>query len=309
MAAVVGPRRGRSRELPGARWSRSAAPGPGPDLGLFGPRSVTWRVHAEPILWFAGYRALLLQSLHPRALAGVLQNSNFREDPWGRLIRTAKFYGEVVFGDTPTAQKAGRRVRAIHARLGGVDPDSGAMFRVDEADLLRWVYVTATESFCSTAQRAGLTLTATEVDRYYDEQREVAVLVGLDPDDVPADAAGIQEYYRSVQSQLRVDGSVRATARYLATPAFPWGMEWWTPARPLWIGVSAFAFSLLPPWARRLYGLPGLPTTDLAATLSSRAIRTTIRATLPRQALEGPLYKAAMARAAAGQAAHDRTPA
>lgn len=272
------------------------------DLGLFGPGSVTWRVHAEPILWIAGYRALLLQSLHPRALAGVLQNSNFREDPWGRLIRTAKFYGEVVFGDTPTAQKAGRRVRAIHARLGGMDPDSGEPFRVDEADLLRWVYVTATESFCSTAARAGLKLTPAEVDRYYDEQREVAVLVGLDPDDVPADAAGIEEYYRSMQPRLRADSDARATARYLALPPFPWGMEWWTPVRPLWVGVSAFAVGLLPAWARRLYGLPGLPTTDLAATLSSRAIRTTIRAALPQHLLEGPLYKAAMARAAAAGA-------
>jgi uncharacterized protein (DUF2236 family) len=272
-----------------------------PDLGLFGPDSVTWRLHAEPILWFAGYRALLLQSLHPRALAGVLQNSNFREDPWGRLIRTARFYGEVVFGDTPTAQKAGRRVRAIHSRLGGLDPDNGESFRVDEPDLLRWVYVTATESFCSIAQRAGLNLTPAEVDRYYDEQRQVAVLVGLDPDDVPADAAGIEEYYRSVRPLLRADDDVRSTARYLVTPSFPWGIEWWTPVRPLWIGVSAFAFSLLPPWARRLYGLPGLPTTDIAATLSSRAIRQTIRATLPRQALEGPLYRAAMARASAAE--------
>lgn len=270
-----------------------------PDLGLFGPASVTWRVHAEPILWLAGYRALLLQSLHPRALAGVLQNSNFREDPWGRLIRTARFYGEVVFGDTATAQKAGRRVRAIHARLGGVDPDSGERFRVDEPDLLRWVYVTATESFCSTAQRAGLNLTPAEVDRYYDEQRQVAVLVGLDPEDVPADAAGIEEYYRSVRPQLRVDADVRATARFLALPSFPWGLDWWTPVRPLWIGLSAFAFSLLPAWARRLYGLPGLPTTDIAATLGSRALRTTIRVALPRQVLQGPLYKAAMARVAA----------
>jgi uncharacterized protein (DUF2236 family) len=269
-----------------------------PDYGLFGPESVTWRVHAEPILWFAGLRALLLQSLHPRALAGVLQNSNFREDPWGRLFRTARFYGEVVYGDTPTARKAGRRVRAIHARLRGVDPDSGEPFRVDEADLLRWIHVATTESFCSTAQRAGLNLTPAEVDRYYDEQREVAVLVGLDRDDVPADAAGIAEYYRSVQPLLRVDADARATARFLTLPSFPWGIEWWTPVRPLWIGVSAFAFGLLPPWARRLYGLPGLPTTDVAATLSSRAIRTTIRATVPGDTLQGPLYKAAMARVA-----------
>ena len=269
-----------------------------PDLGLFGPGSVTWRVHAEPILWVAGYRALLLQTMHPRALAGVLQNSDFREDPWGRLMRTARFYGEVVFGDTPTARKAGRRVRAIHARLGGLDPDTDEPFRVDEAELLRWIYVTATESFCSTALRAGLALTPAEVDRYYDEQREVAVLVGLDRDDVPADAAGVQDYYQAIRPALRVDEHVREVARVLAVPTMPYGLGW-TPARPLWMGVSAFAFSLLPPWARRLHGVPALPTTDLAATLGSRALRSLIRTLVPRDTLEGPLYKAAMARAAA----------
>jgi uncharacterized protein (DUF2236 family) len=266
-----------------------------PDLGLFGPGSVTWRLHAEPILWLAGYRALLLQSLHPRALAGVVQNSSFREDPWGRLIRTAQFYGQVVYGDTAMAEKAGRRVRAIHARLSGVDPDTGERFRVDDTDLLRWVYVTATESFCSTAARAGLGLTRVEVDRYYDEQREVAALVGLDRDDVPRDSAGVAAYYRSVRPVLRAGADARSTARFLATPALPWGLGW-TPVRPLWIGVSALAFSLLPPWARRLYGLPGLPTTDFAATLSSRTIRSLIRVTVPRGSLEGPLYRTAMAR-------------
>ncbi len=260
---------------------------------------MTWRVHAEPVLWFAGYRALLLQTLHPRALAGVLQNSNFREDPWGRLFRTARFYGEVVYGDTPTARKAGRRVRAIHARLGGVDPDTDEPFRVDEAELLRWIYVTATESFCSTALRAGLDLTPAEVDRYYDEQREVAVLVGLDREDVPATAAGIEEYYESVRPALRVDDQVRAVARFLTLPSFPWGLGW-SPVRPLWIGVSAFAFSLLPPWARRLHGLPGLPTTDLAATLCSRAVRSLIQVAVPDRVLQGPIYRAAMARAEAG---------
>ena len=160
------------------------------DWGLFGPDSITWRVHAEPILWFAGYRALLLQSLHPRALAGVLQNSNFREDPWGRLLRTARFYGEVIYGSTEQAQKAGNRVRRMHARLGGTDPDSGEAFRVDEPELLRWIYVTATESFCDTAQRAGLGLSPAEVDGYYDEQRTVATMVGLDRSDVPGTAAG-----------------------------------------------------------------------------------------------------------------------
>ncbi len=194
------------------------------DLGLFGPDSVTWRLHAEPILWFAGYRALLLQSLHPKALAGVLQNSNFREDPWGRLIRTARFYGQVIYGDSEAATQAGSRVRRIHARLGGTDPDTGEPFRVDEAELLRWIYVTATESFCSTAQRAGLGLTTAEVDRYFDEQRAVAELVGLDRDEVPSDASGIEAYYQSMRPMLRAGADAHATARFLAIPTMPWGL-------------------------------------------------------------------------------------
>src|SRR5512139_2477278 len=91
------------------------------DVGLFGPDSVTWRVHAEPILWIAGFRALLLQTLHPRALAGVLQNSRFREDPWGRLFRTAEFFGQTIFGTTETAEAAGLRVRRMHARMSATD--------------------------------------------------------------------------------------------------------------------------------------------------------------------------------------------
>jgi uncharacterized protein (DUF2236 family) len=265
------------------------------DVGFFGPESTTWRVHAEPILWFAGFRALLLQSLHPKALAGVLQNSAFREDPWGRLFRTARFYGEVVYGTKARARVAGARIRGIHARMRATDPMTQKPFRINEPELLRWIYVTATESFCHTAQRAGLGLTADEVDRYYDEQRIVAELVGLDPETVPATADAIEDYYATMRSHLVADTDAIQTARFLAVPTFPWGLGW-TPVRPLWLGVAAYGFSLLPPWARRLYGLPGLPATDLTATLTSRAIRSTIRV-LPARLMEGPLYRAAMERA------------
>lgn len=270
------------------------------DIGLFGPDTITWRLHTEPILWFAGYRALLLQTLHPRALAGVLQNSDFREDPWGRLLRTAQFYGQVIYGTTGAAEKAGARVRRIHARLGGTDPDTSEAFRVDETELLRWIYVTATESFCHTAQRAGLGLTPAEVDRYYDEQRAVARLVGLDPEDVPRTAAEIEDYYQAMRPRLRADADARSVVRFLALPTFPWGLGW-TPVRPLWIGVSVYAFSLLPDWARRTYGTIGLPTTDLAASVTSWGLRAVLRA-VPQRAVEGPLYRAAMARAARARA-------
>ena len=270
------------------------------DTGLFGPGSITWRVHAEPILWLAGYRALLLESLHPRALAGVLQNSRFREDPWGRLFRTARFWGEVVYGTTEMAETAGRRVRRIHARLSGVDPATGETFRIDEPELLRWIHVTAAESFCDTAQRAGLGLSPSEVDGYYTEQLMVARLVGLDPATVPATAADIADYYGEIRPRLAGTPEAKTTARYLTLPDFPYRLGL-TPVRPLWRGVSAYAFSLLPAWARRLYGLPGLAATDLTATLTARGLRTAIRL-LPTNPLEGPIYRAAMARAALARA-------
>jgi uncharacterized protein (DUF2236 family) len=265
------------------------------DLGLFGPGSVSWRVHAEPILWLAALRALFLQMLLPRAIAGVVQNSNFREDPWGRLFRTAQFFGQVIYGDVETARAAGARVRRRHAGMRGIDPDTGEEFRIDDQELLRWIHVTAAESFCTTARRGGLRLTAAEVDRYYLEQLTVAELVGVQTSTVPVTAGDVADYYRQMRPRLRLSPDAAATARFLALPNFPWGLGF-TPVRPLWIGVAAYGFSLLPPWARRLYGLPGLPSTDLAATLTSRSVRLMLRA-FPARLLEGPIYQNALARA------------
>jgi uncharacterized protein (DUF2236 family) len=274
----------------------------GEDLGLFGPDSVTWRVHAEPILALGGLRALYLQTLYPRAMAGVRQNSSYRDDPWGRLERTAIYVATVVYGTTSQARQAGERLRRLHARLRATDPDTGERFRIDEPDLLRWVHVTEVDSFLTTARRAGLTLADDEADRYLHEQRRAAELVGLAPDQVPGSVAEVRDYYREVLPRLRMTKEAAESLVFLSTPPMPWGLGY-TPARAAWLGVSALTVSLLPPWARKLYGLPGLPTTDLTASLSARALRLTLRA-LPRNVVEGPIYKSAMARAArAGQAA------
>ncbi|MGH3738487.1 MAG: oxygenase MpaB family protein [Micromonosporaceae bacterium] len=267
------------------------------DLGLFGPESVSWRVQAEPILWFAGLRALYLQALHPVAVAGVVQNSDYRTDAWGRLIRTADYVGYVVYGTTAEAQRAAARVRGIHRRLRGRHPDTGEEFRVDRPDLLRWVHVTEVESFLSTARRAGLPLTDAEVDTYYREQLAAAELIGLDPATVPDSAAAVEAYYREIRSELRLTDGAIETARFLMLPPLPWGLGW-TPVRGAWLPVSTLGFSLLPPWARRIYRMPGLPTSDLAATLTVRALRTTVNA-LPEKLTRGPIYFDALRRATA----------
>ncbi|MFI7436597.1 oxygenase MpaB family protein [Micromonospora haikouensis] len=274
------------------------------DLGLFGPGSVTWKVHEEPILIVAGLRSLYLQALHPRAMAGVAQNSNYRTDAWGRLVRTATYVATTVYGTTAEAEAAGARLRRLHGRMRATDPGTGKEFRIDEPELLRWVHVTEVESFLSTARRAGLPLTDAEVDGYYTEQRRAAALVGLDPADVPGTAAEVADYYRQVRSALRMTREAAETAVFLTAPPLPWKLNLPArvglnlgPARLAYFGVAGTAFALLPPWARRLYGGLGLPTTELSADLTVRALRLALTA-LPQRWREGPLQQAAKERAA-----------
>jgi uncharacterized protein (DUF2236 family) len=266
------------------------------DLGLFGPGSVTWRVHEEPVLLVAGLRSLFLQALHPRAIAGVAQNSSYRHDPWGRLVRTSTYVATVVFGTTAEAEAAGARIRRLHARLYATDPRTGERFRIDDPDLLRWVHVAEVESFLSTARRAGLALTDAEVDAYYAEQRRAAALTGLDPTEVPGTAEEIAAYYAEVRPALAMTRYAAEALFFLAAPPMPWGLGL-TPARLAYAGVAATAFALLPSWARRLYGLPGLAATDLTASLSARTLRAAL-ATIPRRLYESPAHRAAMLRAA-----------
>src|SRR5512140_3270038 len=104
------------------------------DPGLFGPDSVTWRVHADPLMGVAGLRALLLQALHPVAMDAVDQHSDFRDDPWGRLARTAEYIGVTTYGTTSAAMLAGSRVRAVHARITG-HTSTGVEYQADDPQL------------------------------------------------------------------------------------------------------------------------------------------------------------------------------
>jgi uncharacterized protein (DUF2236 family) len=273
------------------------------DLGLFGPGSVSWRVHREPILALAGLRALYLQALHPQAISGVAQNSRYREDPFGRLERTGTYVATVVFGTTAQANEAGRRIRALHSSMRATDPRTGEEFRIDDPHLLRWVHVTEAESFVTTARRAGLDLSDSDVNRYYDEQRAAAALVGLDPSTVPNTIEAVEDYYRAIRPELGLTQDSAAAAMFLSAPPLPWLLGL-SPVRLAWLGLAGIAVGLLPTWARRIYGLPGVPTTDPVASVSARAIRLALRA-VPEKVFRGPIYNDAMERAAtyAGAAA------
>jgi len=268
-----------------------------PDPGLYGPDSVTWRVHADPSMALAGLRALLLQALHPLAMHGVVSHSDFREDPWGRLFRTAEYVGVTTYGTTVAAQRAGARVRGIHRKLAGLEPESGTAYRVDDPDLLRWVHCVEVESFLSTAVRCGLRLSAADRDRYYAEQLTGAALVGLDPATVPSSAGQMAAYFRDVQPQLRMTAGAREAARFVLWPPMPSLVALGTPARPAWVALATAAFAMLPRWARRLYSLPGLPTTDVAATTAGLAFRSGLLV-VPDALRAGPHVKDARRRLA-----------
>ncbi|MGA3537734.1 oxygenase MpaB family protein [Micromonosporaceae bacterium DT194] len=282
------------------------------DLGLFGPGSVTWKLHGEPILLLAGLRSLYLQALHPRAMAGVAQNSSYQQDPWGRLARTSDYVATVIYGTTGQAQAAGRRLRQMHARMRARDPFTGTEFRIDSPELLRWVHVTEVESFLTTVTRAGKRLTPAEIDGYYAEQRRAAALVGLDPQTVPGSAAEIADYYAQIRPELRMTPDAARTAFFLTAPPAPgklnaplrWSLNL-GPARWAYLGVASTAYALLPSWAQRLYGTLGLPTTALYGDLNARMLRLALRA-IPHSLIAGDVYRSAMERAARHTAAGEK---
>ncbi|OON77975.1 oxygenase MpaB family protein [Streptomyces tsukubensis] len=254
------------------------------DPGLFGPDSVSWQTHADPMMWVAGVRALYLQALHPRAVAGVMQNSDFRKDAWGRLLRTARYVATTTYGTTEAAEKAAARVRKIHRMLGADDPVTGERFGVDEPELLLWVHCAEIDSYLHVVRRSGFPLNDALADRYVAENRTSAALVGLDPADVPADTAQLARYFESVRPHLTAGADAREVDDFLRRPPVH---RLLVPARALlWRRVAELAYESLPPFAHTLYGRPAPAPATVTRRLSStgrllRAIPSQVRWQLP----------------------------
>lgn len=245
------------------------------DAGLFGPESVTWRVHAEPLMGVAGLRAMLLEALHPVAVAAFAEHATYTQDWWGRLSRSAEYMAVTTFGSTTDAMLAGSRVRAMHARVHGRLPN-GVAYDAEDPQLLAWVHCCLVASFLEVVTRGGLALTGAEQDAYIAEQVRAAMLVGLEPDEVPHDRAALQDYFRVIKPALECTAIARRAALDLVTPP-----AHSTRPRPAWAGAAGLAFAALPPWGRRLYALPELPGAagllDDATTMELRSLRTALR--------------------------------
>ena len=272
-----------------------------PDLdpGLFGPDSVTWRIHGDPSMLLAGFRALLLQAVHPLVMAGFDDNSFFRGDPWGRLRRTGDWI-------------AHRHLR--HDRPGRTwpGPDSARStpgWHPASSPRPACPIGSTTPTCCSgcTAPRSSPSSPPTAAvvarcgrgdgDRYVEEMRVSARLVGLDRGRRAGRRGRDRRLLPLVRPELRITAVALRNVLWGFAPPMPAGSALATPARPAWAGMVALAAAMLPPWARRLYGLPGLPTTDLGASLGGRIVRSSALL-VPGGLMRSPAHRAAQQRVA-----------
>ncbi|MFC5185370.1 oxygenase MpaB family protein [Actinomadura harenae] len=241
------------------------------------PESVTWRVHIDRSMWVGGVRGLMLQALHPVAMWGVWQNSNFQEDPFGRLQRTADFVGMATFGSPAEIEEQAARVRGIHRSLRILNHDTGRKERLDQPELLLWVHCAEVSSYLEVARRSGLPITDAMADRYLDEQRHTATFVGLHAEDVPGSVREMDEYLNDMRPALRVTEEAAETVRFLLWPTLPENLRFLSPGKPGYFPFGALCYYSLPVWARRMYGvLPEMPQPAVTAAL--RSFRTALSA-------------------------------
>lgn len=221
------------------------------DRRLLGAGSPAFDIHADvTVMMIGGITSLLVQMLHPRALAGVWDHSNFRTDMGGRLRRTAAFIAVTTFGPREQAEAAIARVRRIHASLGGTLPD-GAPYRADEPETLAFVGAVEALSFLKAWRRYREPLMSrARQDRYMADMAEVARRLGADC--MPATRAGAEALVRRMRPQLRADGRTREVCGLLL--AAPPPSPALGPAHRL---MMEAAIDLLPAWARAMHGLAG----------------------------------------------------
>lgn len=252
----------------GGSWLRGALSGdealsPGEmatadDPGLFGPASMMWRVHADSSMLIGGLRSLMIQTLHPLAMAGVAEHSDYQHDPWGRLNRTGRFIGATTFGSTETAETSIAMVRRVHEHVVGTAPD-GRPYSANDPHLLLWVHVTEVDSFLRAYRRFGDgKLRDAEADQYVAEMAEIGRRLGvLDP---PLTVAQLDASLKAFRPECEFGPQAKQTLRFLLNP----------PGVPFLVKgsyglITAGAITLLPGWSQRMMRLPVPPLIEPVA--------------------------------------------
>lgn len=219
------------------------------DDGFFGPGSVTWRVGTDLTAPVAGLRSLLLQALHPLAMAGVDQHSAWREDPAGRLAATSGYLATVSYGDRAAAGAAAARVRRVHEHVTGVDPVTGRGYAAGDPHLLLWVHATLVESTVAVCRLLGTPLSAADADRYVAEMATAAELVGVPTALVPTTVAALDHFVATTRPELVCTRAARESMAYLLDPP-----DLDDDVSGIWADIREAAVGVLPEWARAQYG-------------------------------------------------------
>jgi len=247
-----------------------------PDEAYLPPGGVARRVHADlPTMLIGGVSALLLQSLHPLAMAGVAEHSSYQEDPLGRLRRTASFVGTTTFGTAAQAEAAIAQVRRVHRRVKGIAPD-GRPYSADDPELVTFIHVAEVASFLTSSQRYGSRpLTPEECDEYYEQVAPVALALGATW--APRSAAEVESYLLRIRPDLYAGPQARAARDWLLR-----GVARRPGERAVYSVVVAAAVGVLPRWARRELGLSVAGPLDLvvdtaAVTPLARGLATALR--------------------------------
>jgi len=233
----------------GASAFAASVPADPADDGFFGPGSVTWRLHADLSAPVSGLRSLLLQALHPLAMAGVDQHSQWRDDPAARFASTAAYVLTTTYGDRAAARAAADRVKKIHEYVHGTDPVTGRPYAAGDPDLLIWVHAAQVDSGLAAARLYGGSFSDADRDRYVAEMTAAAELVGVPPGRAPGSVAELDAYFTAVRPELMRTPAAADTAVYLTEmPAIEPDLA------DIWQVVAAASVSSLPDWARALYG-------------------------------------------------------
>ncbi|MFJ6701027.1 oxygenase MpaB family protein [Streptomyces sp. NPDC091272] len=240
VAGPDGPRnRDRIHQTPGPRW--------------FGPERPIRAVHGDAAMFVGGLRALLLQSLHPLAMAAVAAHSGYRGDPWGRLARTSTFLAVTTYGTAQDAAAAVAQVRAVHDRVTGTAQDDGRPYRASDPHLLAWVHAAEVDSFLTAHQTFGVSpLPPSACDEYIRDTARIATALGVEKP--PLTVAELRQVLASYRPELWATPAARDAARFIVTePPLP------RAARLPYRALTANATALLPAWARSELGLATAP--------------------------------------------------
>jgi len=232
------------------------------DDGLYGPKSIVWRVHRDRSFPLAGIRSLMIQALHPLAMAGVAQHSTWRQDPFGRLAATSSYLLTTTYGDTDSALAAAAWVRKIHVHVRGTDPETGLPYSAEDPSLLLWVHAGMVDSIVEVVSRYGREFDA---DRYVAEMVPFAEIVGVPREDVPTTVASLRTYIESVELRQATAAAREAIAIVLDPPNLD------ADTRELWRDLGQVAVGTLPGWAREMYGYAA-PPADLMERESVRQL-------------------------------------